>query len=180
MAGIAEEVRISRDKKSPWERWRVDYCESGRPVTEVFEGYNGCVLKTVYNREGEILDRVLFRSDKTAKELSEGLANAKGSPVSVEYREKEIEKRCRCGGRLKREDTVPVNAPVVPAYACLSCNARYFNITDEYLAKLIRYNKGLFDDREREELEGSPEEFKSELKDHIIKIYASKHIMKIK
>ncbi len=170
-----EEVRISTNGR----RSRVDYYEAGELFIETFEESGNHVIRTSFNRAGEVLGREMLPSRSRAhSKLATDFANAKGNPVATEYAEIDVLKPCpKCGGSLAYEDS---RADVVlPVLVCGSCRSKSFCLTDEYLAKLVKLNKVLFDDSERKMMDESPDAFKAELRDHIIKIYASKHISKI-
>lgn len=70
--------------------------------------------------------------------------------------------------------------PVMPLYYCTNCSKQSYYLTNTYLEYLIYNNKGLFTNKEQVELQNDEEAFIAELKEYIIRIFASKKIMQIK
>jgi hypothetical protein len=159
---------------------RVDYETGSGSFTETFEEHGKAVLRTSFDSEGRVLDRRLLKKGSAramAAEFAEGLG---GEVLTGEYADVEIKKGCpRCAGGL-RLHVAEGDIPIMPVYVCRNCGARSLDLTDEYLSALVRENRALFESSELEEMERSPGTFSSELRDYIIKIYASKHILKIK
>ena len=159
---------------------RVDYSTERGSFTETFEEHGKGVLRTSFNADGRVLDRRLLKQAGARATAAEFAKALKVEVLAAEYCDVEIRKGCpKCDGSL-RLHAAEGDVPIMPVYVCRGCGARSLDLTDEYLSALVRENRALFDSSELEEMERSPETFSSELRDYIIKIYASKHIMKIK
>ncbi len=160
---------------------RVDYLDdSNAQKTRTFELRSGNVLVTLFDGVGGILDRKLVKSGG-----SEWLALEFIKEIGLQaeyagtYEQIELKRMCpKCGGRLSSSDEKIV--PIVPTYVCTSCNTKSYHLTNEYLEVLIRDNRQLFTAQELSELDSSPEQFRSELKEYILKIFASKRVISIR
>ncbi len=160
-------------------RARVDYDLKGMRLTELFESVGGkAVVKTSFNGGGEVLSRELVESTAKPGDMAAEFAERLGWVEAAEFAEIEVLKRCpKCGGALAYEAVT--TAAVLPVLICSSCKARSFSLTDSYLLGLVNGNRELFDDNERRMLDERPKEFMEELRGHIIRIYASKHVSRI-
>ncbi len=158
---------------------RVDYNASKGSLLETFEDFREGTLRTGYSRDGRVIDREFTNMGRSRDLAAKRAAGLGVAMTRVEYEEVRIGKPCpHCGGSISLF-TEEHNIPIMPIYICASCNGRSIDLTDEYLAKLVMENRGLFDSGELAELAGNPNVFNGELKGYIIKIYASKHIAKI-
>jgi predicted RNA-binding Zn-ribbon protein involved in translation (DUF1610 family) len=142
-------------------------------------------LITVFNEDGEVLDQRILKG----KSVEEGLEYYVGplKIVESEYKEVEVKAVCpRCGKRsIRREldlvDTRKLsNVPVVPIYVCTSCGQGFYSLTKEYLKKIVDEHLDLFSAEENSEREKNEEAFINELNEYIIRIFASKKLMRIK
>lgn len=159
---------------------RVDYSDGNSALTETFEEIGNSVLVTSFNSDGRVLDRRLSKGGKGAEARALEFAGSMGRVERCEYSEVLIGKACpKCGGRLEMH-VGEADVPIMPLYDCRGCGSRSFDLTDEYLQKLVSGNRVLFENSELDALGKSPEGFRNELMDYIIKIYASKHISKIR
>lgn len=142
-------------------------------------------LITFFNESGEVLDQKLLKG----KGVEEGLEYYLG-PIKIvnsKYKEVEINAVCqKCGKRsIRREldlvDTRKIsNVPVVPIYVCTSCGQGFYSLTKEYLKKIVNEHLDLFSAEESREMEKDPEAFINELNEYIIRIFASKKLMRVK
>lgn len=159
---------------------RVEYNAGKGSVLETFEDFGDGVLRTAYSRDGRVIDRELLAEGGRAKDWAARVAKRIGAAMaSAEYDDVRIGRPCpHCGGSISlyAEER---DIPIMPIYVCAACKGRSIDLTDEYLARLVMGNRGLFDQKELAELERNPETFGSELKGHIIRIYASKHVARI-
>jgi len=142
-------------------------------------------LITFFNENGEVLDQRILKG----KSIEEGLEYYVGplKIVESEYKEVEVKAVCpRCGKRsIRREldlvDTRKLsNVPVVPIYVCTSCGQGFYSLTKEYLKKIVDEHLDLFSAEENSEREKNEEAFINELNEYIIRIFASKKLMRIK
>ncbi len=161
---------------------RVDHEAEGALISETFEAAAGGVLHSSFNSNGELLDQRLLRgaanADKRAEDFVSGL---RSEALPTDYSAIRLQKRCsKCGAPQLERDTSGLDSDVrvVPVYVCGSCKARHFHLGDAYLSKLVKSNKALFSESEVAAFEKEPEIFMEELKEHIIRIFASKRIMK--
>lgn len=103
------------------------------------------------------------------------------------YSPVEMKARCsKCGnGQLAREldgiaPTKIVEAPVgPPIFVCSKCGHRHYSITNEYVRSVALANKHLFEKNELAELEKNEEVTVNELKEIIIRSFASKKISRV-
>lgn len=168
------EVRIASGRN----RARVDYLESGKQLTKVFENLGNRIISTLFNGDGEILDRGMAGHGNDHVKMAIEFAGQFGTPIPGEYVEIRVLKPCpKCGGRLSYDERE--RGAVLPLLTCRSCGVKAFGLTDSYLSRLIGDRQRLFDGSEVSMLRKNPDEFMAELKGHIIRIYASKHIMRI-
>ena len=144
-----------------------------------------CSLITFFNENGEVLDQRILKG----KSVEEGLEYYVGplKIVESEYKEVEVKAVCpRCGKRsIRREldlvDTRKLsNVPVVPIYVCTSCGQGFYSLTKEYLKKIVDEHLDLFSAEESSEREKNEDAFINELYEYIIRIFASKKLMRIK
>jgi len=70
--------------------------------------------------------------------------------------------------------------PIMPIYSCKNCSKQSYYLTDSYLEYLVYSKKELFSNDEQTELRNNESAFITELKEYIIRIFASKKIMQIK
>ncbi|BCS90726.1 MAG: hypothetical protein ARM1_0183 [Candidatus Micrarchaeota archaeon] len=146
------------------------------------------LLLTVFNELGEIEDQLLFNPKEFNPELII-VEIMKGYSIdSFEYTEyteiKLIDKSCPvCGS----SDLIRISEisdydkiPIMPLYACSSCNSRLYYLTDSYLIKLVERNNGLFTENEINEYRENREAFLNELKEYISRFFASKKVYRIK
>lgn len=110
---------------------------------------------------------------------AEALAKASEKP----YEDVRLARPCpSCGspGLMRYSDAFSKEAPVMPTYYCSACKKRGYYLTDEYLEFLVDNNIALFNDAELRELTQDRSAFVSELKEYIIRIFAAKHVARIR
>ncbi|MEM3227778.1 MAG: hypothetical protein QXR58_02185 [Candidatus Micrarchaeaceae archaeon] len=170
--------------RGPHGEARFDYVDGKRRNTILIEKVGGGVLETLFDEEGAVLKQVAFKGDAGNIELEvEDISKRIGPLGTAEYNEVTLRKSCpNCGKAALRRSVSNENGgvPIVPTYVCTSCKGRSYYLTDQYLRSLVLENKGLFSKNEIEELERNEEDFFKELKEYIIRIFASKKIMAIK
>jgi hypothetical protein len=171
-------------------RVRMDYVHDGLHRSATWEPLEGGLLETVFDSSGAILRRELFGAMSgpaaTDARIQQFSRDNGITPIlsSQEYKPVKISKECpSCKNAALRvhfgvEDGGVV--PVMPVYICASCNGRSYHITDEYLDFLVSGKKDLFSKEELKEMEATREAFRKELKEYIIRIFASKRIMCIR
>ncbi|MGC8699677.1 MAG: hypothetical protein ACP5HW_02475 [Candidatus Micrarchaeia archaeon] len=166
--------------KSPNGKIRTEARERRFAIGEELK--NGSLV-TLFDENGNVLDQKRF---KTSVEESVESYIGPIKIVESEYKSVEVNAVCpKCGKRsIKREldivDTKKLeNVPEVPVYVCTSCGHAFYSITKEYLRKLAKEHAELFTEEEEKEREKDEEAFVNELNEYIIRIFASKKIMRI-
>ena len=101
------------------------------------------------------------------------------------YEEVKLNRQCpHCGetSLVRFADSVVASKdlPVMPLYSCSVCKKRSYYLTDEYLEFLVKNNASLFEGAELAELEKDSQAFMHEIKEYIIRIFAAKHIERIR
>jgi transposase-like protein len=170
---------------------RIDYAKGDAQKIAFWEPLAGGIVRTIFNSEGGITRREFFRSNYEMKEIIEHVnqfveqeAIAELS-VSPEFEPVKIKKKCpSCSSEslvidLEAQDD-KVNVPIMPLYRCDKCSGRSYYLTDEYLEYLVSNNISRFSKQEVTELSANSDAFKKELKEYIIRIFASKRIMCIR
>ena len=173
---MTENIYIASSREG---KFRIDYTSNGKWLIEEFETIKEKqILETTYNANGEILNQKFLKGATTM--LANSFASKLGSKVLTKnYEEIKLAKPCPVCNKnaLKKEK---ISIPIVPTYICDSCGAKSYNLTNEYLSKLAYENIHLFSDLEIKELKENNQKFMNELKEYIIRIFASKHITNIK
>jgi hypothetical protein len=180
---ISDFAYIGSCRKTYGKAVRVDYKKNASAFIETFEGINGRVLRTSFNYLGEILDQEIIDTNDDAEALVDRFVSNFGmEKKTVQYYDVNIRKKCpKCGAyALSRSRAgFPSKIDVMPMYTCESCGNRFYDITNEYLLKLVKSNRNLFEQQEISIFDKEPETFLNELKGYIIRIFASKKIMEI-
>ena len=177
MESESNTVYVSLSKEAA----RLDYDgPSGRAICTIERCGSG-ILKTYFNNEGAILHREPVNPGKGIEEAATETAMLLGTPVRKgEYSPVKLSKPCPSCSALSLVEHRDSGVPIMPVYKCTSCGAKAFMLTDEYLSQLVRENIKAFSDAERKELEADPGKFSDELREYIIRIFASKRIIGIK
>ncbi len=176
-----EEARLAR---GPRGEARFDYRHEGKTNTLLIEKAGNGILESLFDEKGAALKQIMLKGGQSAveeevKELSKRI----GHLESTEYKEVTLQKDCpHCGSSpLSRSiDFGKGEVPVVPTYICAKCGGRSYYLTDQYLRSLVFENKHLFSEEEERELNANEEVFIKELKEYIIRIFASKKIIAIR
>ncbi|MGC8478522.1 MAG: hypothetical protein ACP5NE_01165 [Candidatus Micrarchaeia archaeon] len=176
-----ESARLSR---GPNGEARFDYFQEGEESTLLIEKAGEGILESLFDRNGAVLKQVMLKGDQKEIEREvEELSKRVGQLESSEYREVTLQKSCpHCGSNsLKRSiDFEKGDVPVVPTYVCGKCGGRSYYLTEQYLRGIVSSRKDLFSESEKKELEVNEEAFLKELKEYIIRIFASKRIIAIR
>jgi hypothetical protein len=144
-------------------------------------------LITEFKDSGEVLDQVLSDT-RDAKPALVGYLKGRGVPDFSEsgpYEKVRVGARCtKCKGEIARELDLRKakdigRVPVIPMFICMNCGSRFYSITDSYLRKLISRKSGLFSAEELRAMEMNEREFVGEVKEYVIRIFASKKITRL-
>ena len=173
--------------KSEKGKIRLDYLEKGSRRTALWEPVYDGVIETIFDGDGVVLRQLFFKGKENAKTQPEEfikerkIAAKEGQFSDVRL----IGKKCpTCGAesiaRLAESAGDSTRAPIAPIYTCTACGKKCYYLSDEYLDYLVTHNRFLFEEQELRELDSNKEKFMSELKEYIIRIFASQKIMRIK
>ncbi len=167
------------------DKYRIDYGSGENRAIETFEDVHIGILETSFDANGEVLDQKLLKREIGIEEAAISfLEGIDGEIKATEYREVEIAKACpKCSGTNVKRDIGALKEggiPIVPRYVCMDCGTHSYRLTDRYLEKLVYSNKQMFDKEELEALDKDRTAFMKELKEYIIRIFASKKIMEIR
>ncbi|MEM3841121.1 MAG: hypothetical protein QXN59_00275 [Candidatus Micrarchaeaceae archaeon] len=159
---------------------RVDYRSPSKTFFCEIERVDGGVLQTFFDGSGAVVRRNPLPISTDIAAESERLAKSFGCPVvRKEYSKVLLDKPCpKCYSSPLAEQPGP--KMVMPIYICKHCGSKSFFLTDQYLIQLVSENKSSFSESERAELSSSPDAFFAELREYIIRIFASKKIIAIK
>jgi predicted RNA-binding Zn-ribbon protein involved in translation (DUF1610 family) len=179
---VQDEAFISRTEG----KVLLEYCTQGRRTLKLWEAKRDGTLETTFDGDGAILAQQLFGVTNTESRIKDVMGAASASAVRERaYEEVRLNKACpHCGeARLVRSAhsaSHGKNVLVMPVYDCDSCHKQSYHLTDEYLAFMVDSNKHLFEDKERADLEKDRQAFLHELKEYIIRIFAAKHVARIR
>ncbi len=180
----ANEATLSRNGAG---KVKLEYAHDGQKRTVLWEPLGSGTVETIFDGEGAIALQRIF-SDKIDKEAqvarfikAEKIAGVRQG----DYSEIRFNKKCpTCGAdslqRLAETISDSSKMPVMPIYVCGSCKGKSYYLTDSYLEHLISNNVDLFEENERKALDSDKGAFVKEIKEYIIRIFASKRIMCIK
>jgi hypothetical protein len=70
--------------------------------------------------------------------------------------------------------------PIMPLYFCNGCKSKSYHLTDSYLEYLIENNRSLFSEEELLALGSDRNAFVSEVREYIIRMFASQKVMCIR
>jgi hypothetical protein len=179
-------AQLSRSKSGAV---KLEYLHEGKNVIALWEPFSTGILETVFNNEGAVMRQTMLKCASGKKEIDEYVGSLAGAlsvdAENVAYSEVRLKKDCpKCGSpsleRLVDLDAEKPNVPAMPTYTCTSCQTRSYYMSDEYLEHILSGNVALLSDEEKAEMERNRDAFKAELKEYIIRIFASKRIMRIK
>ncbi|MGC8651731.1 MAG: hypothetical protein ACP5UH_00555 [Candidatus Micrarchaeia archaeon] len=166
---------------------KLAYVSNGKKVYVTWEQKPEAVLETMFNEEGAILQQKYeqIASEDIEREISGIIKMNMITKVRHEqYEDITFSKPCpKCGAKaLKRYTDVYKESPVpvMPLYVCSACGSKSYYLTDEYMERLVMDHRELFTEAELLELDKSKGAFLKELKEYIIRIFASKRILCIK
>ena len=170
---------------------RLDYSEGESRRAVLWEPMDGGVVETVFDGDGIVIRQILMpqknREDTDFHLIrfinSNGIKDARESNETLT--EITLKKQCPgCGNpelkRFTENLTDPKKAPVMPIYVCTSCKAHGYHLSDRYLEYLVDVNNSLFSEKERAEFAKNRSAALSELREYIIRIFASKKIARIR
>ncbi len=170
---------------------KLEYVQKDEKRMALWEPFGKGVLETIFDGDGAVLNQSLFEKidnsssdiDRRLKELLQSIAAEE--PIDSTYSEIKINKKCpTCGAatleRIVGLETEKPGVPVMPTYTCKSCNGRSYYLSDTYLERILSNNESLLSPEEIKEMRANREAFINELKEYIIRIFASKRIMRIK
>ncbi len=162
------------------------FSKSGRKTVQ-WERVGLSIIESVFNEEGGIIRQKRFRgpqgkSGRSIQELLNQFIMEERIAVTgeKEFEEIKLKKPCPSCGRneVMKRDTAAIS--VLPIYSCAACAAKGYHLTDDYLQYLIDNSTMLFCDEELSEMRNGKTSFASEIKEHVIRIFASKRILCIR
>ncbi len=166
---------------------RLDYIENGGKRTMLWERVRDGVIETVFDGNGIVVKELFHKSGDSAEVFADTFMKEKGIPKSErgQYSEVKIGKNCPgCGEdslvRIAESAEDSTKVPITPLYKCSKCGKRSYYLSGEYLDYLVVNNRALFSEQELKELDSDKEKFMTELKEYIIRIFASQKIMRIR
>jgi len=120
-----------------------------------------------------------------AKEVERYISLLKGRHIDCKYKRVRLDKVCpACKKDALERQLDAVNTikeiPIIPLYVCSDCGERSYYLTKEYLLYLVETKRELFDKGEAAEYEKDSKKFVDELKEYVIRIFASKRILCIR
>ena len=174
--------------ESPQHKIKLHYGDGDSAVTVLWEPKAGSrLLQTFFNGDGAIVDQHLLNiGGHEIKEAVEAYLSENGiEPKESVYEDIAFARACpSCNSYgLQRYAELVSDAskiPVMPIYVCRSCGKKSYYLTDEYLSRLAKTKKELFEADELSEMEKDEQKFINEIKAYIVRIYASKHIPSIR
>ncbi len=147
----------------------------------LWEPIRGSFLETCFDSDGAVIDQL--RIDHPVKEriayvLSS--SNAEAAEASG-FSEIVLKRGCpKCGAEpLRRclDGHASGSVPIIPLHSCSACGSRCYMLTDKYLARLVERNRQLFNEQESKSIDADNGAFMSELRENIIRIFASKKLL---
>ncbi|MCL5680179.1 MAG: hypothetical protein M1465_02475 [Candidatus Marsarchaeota archaeon] len=174
--------------ESPDHKVKLEYEAEDGTVVVLWEPKEGkYLLQTSFDGSGAILDQRLLKLESHSQnEVIEAFLESNGiEPKESVYESIEFNGSCpSCSTpALVRYASIEGKAskiPIMPIYTCKNCGTKAYHLTDKYLKKLVASNKGLFENVDMQEFAADEQKFINELEAYIIRIFASKHILKVK
>ena len=144
-------------------------------------------LITEFGKNGRIIDQIYLNGGDPESSLEKYLGISLHIEKKASYDRVNVSASCRkCGPREKiyRELDLTLisyveSVPVVPIFRCIGCGSRFYAMEIEYLNALVSRNTALFTEDERRGIEKDSESAIKELNEYIIRIFASKKIMRL-
>ena len=181
---LANLAFVSNDGKA---RTKLEYTKDGIKRTTIWENVNGRVLETLFDADGSILLQRLVKPDKSMAKMIRERLDTEGieTAEAKEFSDIKLKRACPSCNKYtlsRHVEAFPTSSelPVMPIYHCANCKKSSYHLTDQYLEYLIENNKNLFDSSEISELSKDRHAFTSDVREHIIRIFASKKIMCIR
>ncbi|MGC8710201.1 MAG: hypothetical protein ACP5RF_01130 [Candidatus Micrarchaeia archaeon] len=175
--------------RSPDGRLKADFYYGNEKRTVLSERIMRGFLVTEFNEDGEVLGQSLENADDGIEALRRHTPNGAYTYNIIDkpfYEGVHINAECsKCGKRSIRRELDLIDTRLLskvqtmPIFVCTSCGQKFYSLTDTYLKTLIRLNMELFTKEELAEREKDEGAFVNELKEYIIRIFASKKIMRI-
>jgi hypothetical protein len=169
---------------------KLEYLEGKEKRFALWEPFEKGIVETVFDEHGAVLKQELFQGGKNPIIEVDNYMKRFMNQVHLDdtvdetYSEIKLDKKCpTCeNDSLKRilDLAKEPSVPIMPTYVCTTCNGKCYYLSDTYLESLVSNNTSMFSDTERKELEANKEAFLHELKEYIIRIFASKRIIRIK
>ncbi len=179
------EARMSGDR-----RIRTDAYETEQgSIFCLAEPTQKGTLITEFAMTGEVLDQVLSDTKEAEQALAKHLTGNATLHVTEapDYSAISVNAACsECGlTRIGREFDARApesigEIPVVPIFVCGSCGARYYQLGDTYLRRIVARKTELFDKAELAEMEKNEGTFVGVLQENIIRIFASKKVKRLR
>ncbi len=169
-------------------RVKLEYIHNGNDRILTWSARGSKALETVYDAEGAILvQRVVALDKEGVDKRTKDILTATGLKAAqkTEFIEVRLKRPCpQCGEyslashaeAFPRSDEIPI----MPMYYCTGCKGKSYYLTDQYLEYLVENNRELFSEQDVSALSSDKEAFLDELRENIIRIFASKRIMRIK
>jgi hypothetical protein len=180
-----EELTVFR---SPDKRHKTStYFVEGKANICIAEPTKKGVLVTQLSEQGEVIDQVYSVGGDVAPTLAAYLGpSVKAKFVEVpRYEGLALRAKCAsCNGRIvreldsKRPEEIE-EVPVIPIFCCVSCQKRFYNISNSYLRKLVELNPDMFEKEDLVEKEKDGDAFINTLNEYIVRVFASKKISKL-
>lgn len=169
-------------------RVKLECTYPDKNISRLWEPRKTFVLETTFDAEGRILlQKLLTPSEESIKDrIDESTIEFNIKKLgNTEFTEIKIKKACpKCGGdtlsRFAEAYASKNDVPVMPLYHCKACGAKSYCMTDEYLNYLIENNVNLFSENEASELAKDKAAFVAEMREYIIRMFASQKVMCIK
>ncbi len=176
---------ISNDGKG---RVKLECIQNGNDRILSWNVKGDRALETVYDAEGAILIQRPVKLDKDGvqKKVKDVLrATGLEKAEETEFISVMLKKPCpKCNEYELASHAEAFSSseeiPIMPIYYCTSCKARSYYLTDQYLEYLVENNRELFSETDISTFAGDKDAFLTELRENIIRIFASKRIMCIR
>jgi hypothetical protein len=173
---------------SPDGRYKtVPYEKNGEQRFCLSERTRKGTLITEFGKGGRVIDQIYLNDANPESSLEKYLGISLHVEKKVSYDRVKISascKKCGSGEKISRELDLTLisyveSVPVVPIFRCIGCGSRFYAMEREYLNALVSRNIALFTESERIGIEKESESAIKELNEYIIRIFASKKIMRL-
>ncbi len=180
---MGERETLSKSKSG---KLKLDYFDGANRTVVTWEPVKGGIIETFYDDIGAVTRQSLLEHEHAIDAASLFM---KEKAITAEedsnYTDVQLKKPCpQCGKELLKrvagEAALPHQAPIMPIYVCKGCATKSYYLSDDYLEYLISNNNDKFSEQEKKEMADNRVTFRNELKEYIIRIFASKHFMRIR